>query len=236
MDLQADFNAQLDKEGVEFTDRDATLLEAIYKHASLNKAADALGRSYSRSQQRVVELESAFGPLVDRQRGGTGGGGSTLTTTAQQLLQEFDRLQVEFTGVAEAEETILPGTIVECDGELATIETAAGSIRAVIPASVPNVRVSIRADAVTLHAPRAVPDSETSARNRFRGTVVSIEEGDALARVFLDIGADTDLTALVTHTSITTLDLGAGDEVMASFKATATRAVPSKQYSLDVTD
>jgi molybdate transport system regulatory protein len=236
MDPTADFDARLEESGVRFGERDARLLEAIDEHDSLNKAADALGRSYSRSQQRVVELEDAFGELVDRQRGGSGGGGSTLTETARQLLAEFDRLRAEFTGVAETEETVLSGTIIECDGELATAETAAGPVTAVVPATTPTVRLSIRADAVTLHAPGTEPESGTSARNRFRGEVVSIETSDVLARVTLDIGADTDLTALVTQTSISLLALTPGDEVVASFKATATRAFPAKRYQPEKTE
>lgn len=227
MDLDAGFDAQLEEAGVTFTDRDAALLEAIAEYASLSGAADALGRSYSRSQRRVVELEGAFGPLVERQRGGTGGGGSSLTPAARRLLREFDRLKVEFTGVAEAGQTILKGRIVERDGELATIDTDAGRVRAVVPVSASDVRVSIRADAVTLHSPGTDPETETSARNRFRGEVIDIEAGAALARVTLDIGAETKLTALVTRTSVATLGLDPGETVVASFKATATRAFPT---------
>jgi len=233
MDPDAGFDAQLEEAGVTFTDRDAALLEAVDTYASISGAAEALGRSYSRSQQRVVELEGAFGPLVDRRRGGDGGGGSTLTTAARRLLREFDRLRVEFTGVAEAEETVLEGRIVERDGELATIDTDAGSIRAVVPAGASGVRVSIRADAVTLHSPGTDPATETSARNRFSGTVVDIETGAALARIAVDIGTDAELTALVTRTSVATLDLTPGETVVASFKATATRGFPTHRPADD---
>lgn len=233
MDLDAGFDAQLEEAGVTFTDRDAALLEAVDEYASLNGASEALGRSYSRSQQRVVELEGAFGPLVDRQRGGNGGGGSTLTPAARRLLREFDRLRVEFTGVAEAEETVLEGRIVERDGELATIDTDAGRVRAVVPASAADVRVSIRADAVTLHSPGTDPETETSARNRFRGEILDIEAGEALARIRIDIGGSTALTALVTRTSVATLNLDPGETVVASFKATATRAFPTRRPADD---
>ena len=97
-----------------------------------------------------------------------------------------------------------------------------------MPASPPFwVRVSIRADAVTLHSPGTDPESETSARNRFRGEVLDIETGAALARVTLAIGADAHLAALVTRTSVETLDLTPGGTVVASFKATATRGFPT---------
>ena len=226
MTTHAGFDARLQRSGVAFTARDAALLDAIDDHASLNAAASALGRSYSRSQRRVVELEDAFGSLVERQRGGSGGGGSRLTDTARDLLAEFERLEVEFTGVAEAEETVLPGTVVERDGELATVETAAGPVRAIVPANAVAVRVVIRADAVTLHPPESLPEGDTSARNRFAGRVTEVEPGETLARVALDVGAGGPLAVLVTTTSVDTLDLGPGTEVVASFKATATRAFP----------
>jgi molybdate transport system regulatory protein len=107
MDLDADFDAELRREGVRFTARDADLLRAVHERGSLNAAATALGRSYSRCQRRVVELEDAFGRLVDRRRGGSGGGGSSLTDRADDLLAEFDRLEAEFAGVAEVAETVL---------------------------------------------------------------------------------------------------------------------------------
>jgi molybdate transport system regulatory protein len=226
MDLDVDVDAQLDKEGVRFAERDAALLGAVREHGSLNEAANALGRSYSRSQRRVVELEEAFGQLVERQRGGPGGGGSSLTERGERLVTEFDRLEAEFTGLTEVEETVLQGRVVDRDGELGTVETAAGPVRAIVPDSARDVRLTVRADAITLHAPGTVPESETSARNRFRGEVRHVTAGDALARVSLDIGADADLTVLVTQTSIETLELVSGASVVASFKATATRAYP----------
>jgi len=233
MDVDKDFDARLDKAGVRFTERDAALMLAIRDQGSLNQAADALGRSYSRSQRRVVELEEAFGRLVDRQRGGSGGGGSTLTDTAAKLLAEFGRLRAEFTGVTEVGETVFRGRVSETTGELGTIETAAGPVRAIVPSGISDVRLAIRADAITLHPPDSVPESETSARNHFEGSVSRIESGDAVARVVIDVGADTDLTVLVTQTSIETLGLAAGEPVAVSFKATATRAYPAESSEMD---
>jgi molybdate transport system regulatory protein len=233
MDLNAAFDARFHEEGIEFTERDVELLQAIDEQRSINRAANALDRSYSRSQQRIVELEETFGALVERQRGGPGGGGSTLTNEAYHLLAEFDCLYAEFTGVAETEETVLSGTIVESEGELATVETSVGPVQAIIPTTTPAVQLAIRADAVTLLAPGTTPDAETtSARNRFHGEVVDIEQGEAIARVILDIGGDVDLAALVTQTSISKLDVTPGDRVIASFKATATRAFPADRLSV----
>jgi len=233
MDHEVDVDARLDREGVRFAARDAELLRAIREQGSLNGAANALGRSYSRSQQRVVELEDAFGQLVERQRGGSGGGGSSLTDTAEGLLAEFDRLEAEFAGLTDVEETVLRGRVVERDGELGTVETGAGLVRAIVPPTAEEVRLAVRADAITLHAPGSVPETETSARNQFRGEVRAVRSGDALARVVLNVDADTDLTVLVTRTSIETLGLEPGTPVVASFKATATRAYPADSSQVD---
>lgn len=227
MDVDAHFEAGLVKCGVRLTQRDVKLLRAIHEHGSLNKAAAALERSYSRSQQRVVELEDAFGQLVDRQRGGAGGGGSVLTETSERLLAEFDRLETEFAGLTQVEETVFRGTVIERAGELGTVETAVGPVRAIVPSATTTVCVAVRADAITLYAPGSVPETETSARNQFDCAVADIVDGDSLAKVVLDIGSDTEMTALVTQTSVRTLELTAGDTVVATFKTAGTRASPA---------
>jgi molybdate transport system regulatory protein len=229
--MDAGFEAHLRADGVEFDADDAELLRAVDEAGSLNRAADDLGRSYSRAHQRLTALEDALGPLVARQRGGSGGGGSELTEAARELLGRFERLRAEFTGTAEVEETVLSGRVVAREGELATVETSAGRVRALAPATDTDaVQVAVRADAVTLHAPEDAPDAEaTSARNRFAGTVAAMERGESVARVLVDVDADATLAALVTTSSVETLDLRAGLEVVASFKATATRASPLEE-------
>ncbi|MFC4450888.1 TOBE domain-containing protein [Halorussus aquaticus] len=224
--MDAGFEAHLRADGVEFDAADAELLGAVDEEGSLNAAADALGRSYSRAHQRLTALEDALGPLVARQRGGSGGGGSELTDEARDLLARFERLRAEFTGTAEVEETVLSGRVVSREGELATVETHAGRVRALAPAA-DEVQVAVRADAVTLNAPDdAPPEAATSARNRFAGTVAAIDAGEQVARVLVDVDADVPLAALVTMSSVEKLDLREGSAVVASFKATATRASP----------
>ncbi|KOX94612.1 molybdenum-binding protein [Haloarcula rubripromontorii] len=229
MDATADVEVQLGQGDVALTARDRTLLQAVAAHGSLNAAADALGRSYAHAQRRIVELEEVFGPLVDRSRGGSGGGGSELTATAEQLLARFQRLQAEFDGVATAEETVLSGTVVDRDGELATVETPPGTVRAIVDTEASPgdaVEVGIRADTVTLNAPPEAPEpAGTSARNQFAGTVDRIDEGTAIALVALAIDPDTTLSALVTDTSLDKLDISEGADLVASFKATATVGV-----------
>jgi molybdate transport system regulatory protein len=237
--MDAGFEAHLRADGVEFDADDAELLRTIDAEGSLNRAADALGRSYSRALQRLTELEDAVGPLVVRQRGGSGGGGSELTDEARDLLAQFQRLRAEFTGTAEVEETVLSGRVVAREGELATVETDAGQVRALAPeradsaesksgdaeATEEQVQVAVRADTVTLHDPADAPaEVATSARNRFEGRVAAVGEAEAVARVTVDVNAEEPLVAIVTTSSVETLGLEKGTPVAISFKATATRA------------
>ncbi|WP_435197440.1 TOBE domain-containing protein [Natronomonas sp. EA1] len=223
--MDAGFAARLRADDVEFTERDANLLRAVDEIGSIYKASDELGRSYSRCHQRVTVLEEAFGTLVERQRGGSDGGGSTLTDQAHELLATFDRLQIGFSSVAETAEAVLEGVVLDRTGELGVVETEAGQVRAIVPPACESVQVSLRADAVTLHDPEDVPaENATSARNRFEGRVSSIEKGEAISQVTLDVGAGSPLFALVTEDSKQKLGLEPGKQVIASFKATATRA------------
>jgi molybdate transport system regulatory protein len=221
------FETRLAAGDVSVTARDVELLRGIDDHGSIHAAANALERSYAHAQRRVVELEEELGPLVERRRGGSGGGGSTLTSGARELLRRFGRLDAAFSGLARVEETVLRGRVVERDGELAIVETAPGRVRALVSTEGDAVEVAIRSDAVTLTAPEDAPSpGETSARNRFPGAVESVEAGEAVARIAVDVGAGTPLFALVTRSSLERLDLEPGREVVASFKATATRATP----------
>ena len=227
--MDADFDAQLRTDTVEFTQEDASLLEAVDEMGSIHTAADELGRSYSRSHQRITTLEDAFGTLVDRQRGGAGGGGSTLTENAHELLSRFDRLSTGYASVATITEAVFDGTVETQTGEIGTVTTAAGQIRAIVPPNTDSVQVGLRADSVTLHDPAETPpESGTSARNRFDGTVLSIDRGDAISLVSVDVGAEDRLYALVTEDSRERLELTPGRHIVASFKATATRATPTK--------
>lgn len=223
----AGFEARIGRGDTDFDARDATLLRSVDEHGSLNAAAEALGRSFAHAQRRIVDLEAAFGRLVERRRGGQGGGGSELTETARDLLARFDRLRVEFSGVTAAPQTVLAGRVVDRDGELATVETDVGPVRALAPPDADRVEVTVRADAVTLHAPTDVPGEDaTSARNRCAGEVAVVEPGETVATVELDVGGTVRLSALVTLASVERLQLEPGTAAVATFKATATRAVP----------
>ena len=228
-EMSPGFEVKLQAEGLTFDESDAVLLRAIDDTGSLNGAAETLGRSYSRAHKRLASLEEAFGVLVTSKRGGAGGGGSTLTNQARHLLVRFERLRTEFSGISAVAETVLKGTVVEYSGELATIETDVGCLRALTPPDVSAVYVTIRADAVTLHDPDEIPaTTEMSARNRIAGTVVGLTDGESIQRVTLDIGRGHQLTVLITSESSKQLDVRRGRTVIASFKTTATRATPTQ--------
>ena len=227
--MDAGFEAHLRVGGATFDRRDAALLRAIDEHRSLSRAAEALGRSYSRAHERVTDLEAAIGPLVERRRGGAGGGGSELTSAARELLSRYDRLQVAMERTATAEEVVLEGRVVDRDGELVTVETSAGRVRALSVDDAEAVQVVFRADAVTLHGPETAPPAVgTSARNRFRGTVVGVERSEAVARVTVEVEGGLRLRVTITTESLETLDLDEGAPVIATFKATATRATAAE--------
>jgi molybdate transport system regulatory protein len=224
------FEAGLHADGVTFDAGDATLLRTIDETGSLNTATDRLGRSYSRTHERIDALEAAFGPLVDTERGGSGGGGTELTARARTLLARFERLRTEFSGVTAVAETVYEGTVTDRDGEIATVQTAAGELAALAPPEAEAVQVTIRADTVTLHSQAEAPTSAgTSARNQFAGTVTAVDERESVVSVDVDIGAEQPLTALVTQGSAAELGLTAGESVTVSFKTTATRATPRQQ-------
>jgi molybdate transport system regulatory protein len=223
--MEAGFEARLQNQGVTFETRDATLLQAVERENSLNAAAASLGRSYSRCHERLTDLEDAFGPLVERTRGGKGGGGSHVTDRAQTLLARFSRLRAEFSGVVRSAETVFHGEILSRQGALATVDTDVGPIRVLLFEDADVVQVALRADAVTLHEPRAAPSAAgTSARNHLEGTISAIDVGESIACIEIDIGDADPLIALVTSESLRRLDLEPGATVVATFKATATRA------------
>jgi len=225
--MDGEFDAFLTSGELAFGTRDAALLRAIDAEGSLNAAAGSLERSYSRAHERIGALEAEFGALVDRTRGGSGGGGSALTERAWDLLARFDRLQVAVSDTIDAEKVVLAGEIAERDGELASCETAVGTIRALAPAEADRVQIAIRADAITLHAPaEAPPATGTSARNRLDGVIEGIELEASVARVLLAPAAadGPSIAALVTVESLDRLALSVGDSIVATWKATATRA------------
>lgn len=226
--MDAGFEAHLQVGAVTVDESDAELLRGVADAGSLNAAAESLDRSYSRVQKRVTALEAELGSLVERRRGGAGGGGSRLTDAGRELLAQFDRLQAALSDTAETAERVFRGTVAERDGELATVETAVGPVRALLFDDAAVVHVTVRADAITLFPPADAPsESGTSARNRFAGTVDAVDRRESVALVTVRVRDDVTVPVLLTHDSLDRLDVRAGAPVVATFKATATRATPA---------
>jgi molybdate transport system regulatory protein len=208
--------------------RDVEMLRAIDDNGSMQAAADALGRSYPHLQRRVVELEAAAGDLTERVRGGSGGGGTELTDRATRLVRQFERLSVELGGAADVTESVLPGTVVARDGELATVETPAGTLTARVPGEETGVDVDVlvRSDAVVVMTGDVDADApRTSLRNRLQGTVAAVDAGETVVHVTVAVADNVDVDAVVTAESRDRLGLEPGREVVVAFKSTAARGV-----------
>lgn len=194
---------------IEFDARDHALLEAIQRTGSVAQAASELGRSRARSLARIEALETAFGTLVERRRGGSGGGGSRLTDNGRSMLDQYDRLAITLEAAARVPETVLDGTVTALDGELATVDTGMGSVSGLQDGVKvgDTVQLRIGADAITIHGIETTPDPDvTSARNRRTGHVVRIDRGETVQTVHVEIDG-IDVPVLVTETSVSTLGL-----------------------------
>ena len=219
--------AALLRSGVEFDERDVALLQAIDDTGSIAKASTELGRSRARDLSRIETLESAFGDLVERRRGGSDGGGSRLTDTARRLLNRYERLQAALSATARVPETVLDGTVSSVSGELADVQTTVGTVCGLHHgvAAGDTVQIRIGADAVTVLDPDADPEpSATSARNRLSGAVTGLDRGETVCTVAVDVEGTT-FRALVTKESVDRLELAPGRAVVLTWKATATRLV-----------
>lgn len=225
MTLSKGFEPHLAFDGTTVSGRDIQMLRAIDDYGSMHKAADELGRSYPHLQRRVVELEEGLGQLTERMRGGADGGGTRLTAEAVDLIRRFERLRVELSGVTDVPESIITGTVTERDGELATVETAAGNITARVPTTANHVEIAVRADAVVLMEPDSPSHGHTSLRNQIPGVVSDLQIADSIATVAISVGEGVTITSIITEESVNRLGLGTGVDVISAFKTTAARAI-----------
>ena len=120
-------------------------------------------------------------------------------------------------------ETILAGMVVDAKDGLAVVEVGGRTLEVVSVARLGDrVRVGIRPEDVTLMTAEAA--CQSSARNRFVGTVVRLVPGSPV-RVTIDCGFP--LVATVTTRSAAELRLAAGTRVTAIFKASAAHVIES---------
>lgn len=144
-------------------------------------------------------------------------------TTEEVFNHPASQEVASFVGV----ETILPGRIASAQDGLAAVEVARGCtvfVASELPAG-QRVLVCLRPEDVILYATnghdRGTPRS--SARNQFPGRITHVEQRGSLYKVLVDCGFP--LAALVTKQSFVELDLKAGRQVEASFKATAAHVI-----------
>ncbi|UWG48555.1 Molybdopterin-binding protein [Halanaeroarchaeum sp. HSR-CO] len=227
MTVEDSFEPLLSDGETTVTERDVRMLRAIDRTGSMSQAAEELGRSYPHLQRRVVELEAVFGDLTSRSRGGRGGGGTALTEEARTLIRRFERLRSELGGVTAVAESVISGTVVERHGELAIVDTDAGTLTVRAPARAERVEIAIRADAVVLVDSDSPSETRTSLRNQLTGTISSIDRRETTATVTVDVGSGVEIDAVVTTESVDRLGLEVGAPVVAAFKSTAARATPA---------
>jgi len=89
----------------------ASILKAVEREGSLNKAAHRLNMPYRRAWSLIRAVEEHVDqPLLKKTRGGKGGGGASLTPWAKNLLEGFDRIDIEVNQYARERFDALLGT------------------------------------------------------------------------------------------------------------------------------
>lgn len=118
----------------------------------------------------------------------------------------------EFVGI----ENILEGEVTSRDGELAAINTNGATIKAISDYAIgEKVYILIKPDDIVLTPSHDI----TSARNIFHGRIIEVTQIGPLTHIKAYCGFP--LLAVVTRRSAEELELTAGKEIYASFKATA---------------
>lgn len=136
---------------------------------------------------------------------------------SELYLSPHTRFLADFFGV----ENIFSGIVEESEQGLMSIDIDGCSIQAVGSlAAGSRADCFIRAEDVYLHTGSG---NGSSARNRIVGHIEEIRTSSALA--FVRIKGDLAITALITKRSLEDLRLTTGDQVTATFKATAVVAV-----------
>jgi len=119
-------------------------------------------------------------------------------------------------------ETVIAGRVIACQQGMAVVEAGSFKFEAVGEiASGRMVYICLRPEDITLWA-KAV-EQVSSARNKLTGRLVKLTPQGPLMRVVLDCGFP--LVALITRSSANEMGLSIGQEVAASFKASAVHLI-----------
>ncbi len=148
-----------------------------------------------------------------------------------KIAKELDINRSELLGLAGAPDELLTndqigevknwirGRVTGKSGNLTEVDTGDWIISIVEEPSSDEVLLGLRPEDITLY----LTDegfSNSSARNRIKGTIVEVEDRGNYNLAKLDCGSFT-LEVAITDTSVESMDLSPGKEVYATFKATA---------------
>ena len=180
-----------------------TNIEQLISHIARQRNTTIIMATHVMSQGQ--QLADRIGVLL--------GGKLIQTGNATDIFHSPQNQQVaHFVGM----ENILEGIIVTNDEGIATVNIDSNAIQVVSSYPVgKEVYACIRPEDITL----ALSGTQSSARNSFRAKITRITFIGPLSRVEIDCGFR--LVALVTKISAEELNLQAGMEVYAAFKATA---------------
>lgn len=78
------------------------LFEKIETYASIKKATEAMGMSYTKALRIIRDIEAELGfPVVLSQKGGNNRGGTRLTEKGRQVLEAFKEIYADVSAYAE---------------------------------------------------------------------------------------------------------------------------------------
>jgi len=147
-----------------------------------------------------------------------------IGTSADVMNRPVNEFVASFTGM----ESILKGTVAGNHEGIITADVAGRSIEAVGDLRIgTKVTCCIRPEHITLSRVRA--DSASSARNSLSGKIEDILSMGYFYKIILNCGFY--LTSYITRSSLEEMHLKKGDDVIASFKATAVHIIRSSYSS-----
>jgi molybdate/tungstate transport system ATP-binding protein len=112
-------------------------------------------------------------------------------------------------------DNLISGNVVRRDADLALVDVGAGKIIEAITDRTGRVMLHVRPESIVI-SKRGV---ESSARNRFGGTIAEVTDLGATVRV--RISGEIPITAIITRRSFFEMELNIGSQVYAFFKATS---------------
>lgn len=112
-------------------------------------------------------------------------------------------------------DNLISGNVISKEADLALVDVGAGKVIEAITDRTGRVMLHVRPENVVI----SKHGVETSARNRFRGTVAEVTDLGATVRV--RISGEIPITAIITRRSFFEMELNIGSQVNAFFKATS---------------